>query len=120
MAGKVEVAVNCTTSVCTQEILGYIGVTLALRPEAKERIAQPATGQEAAGAVATLEAQAMARSLGTVLQLDVAMEAPVIVMPRNSESEDKVRLQCGNKTRSWQIKRQNNILWLIHSAQAAT
>lgn len=72
-------------------MLGYIGVTLALRPEAKERATQPAPQQQDSKAVAALEAQAVARSLGTVLQLDVAMEAPVIVMPRNSESKDKVQ-----------------------------
>jgi len=66
-------------------------VTLALRPEAKLRAAPLPASQQAGRAVAALEAQAVAAGLGTVLQLDLAMEAPVIVMPRNSDSEDKVR-----------------------------
>ena len=71
-------------------MLGYISVTLALRPEPKERAVQPPPQQEGKGMAAALESQAVARSLGTVLQLDVAMDAPVIVMPRSSESKDKV------------------------------
>lgn len=72
-------------------MLGYIGVTLALRPEPKERMLQPAPQHQDGKAMAALESQAAACSPGTVLQLDVAMEAPVIVMPRNSESKDKVQ-----------------------------
>jgi hypothetical protein len=76
---------------CLQEILGFISVTLALRPEPKER-ALPQPQQQDNRGIAALESQAVARSLGMVLQLDIAMDAPVIVMPRSSESKDKVRL----------------------------
>ena len=80
---------------CLQEILGFISVTLALRPEPKERAVQQSQQQDNK-AVTALESQAVARGLGTVLQLDVAMDAPVIVMPRSSESKDKVRL-CASR-----------------------
>jgi hypothetical protein len=79
----------CVT--CPQEILGFMSVTLALRPEPKERAEQQSQQQDSK-AVAALESQAVARGLGMVLQLDIAMDAPVIVMPRGSESKDKVRL----------------------------
>ena len=75
-----------------QELLGYISLTLALRPPVLQpRAAAAATERASAAASAALQAE-LQRGMGTVLQLDVSMEAPVIVMPRNSDSPDKVRV----------------------------
>ena len=75
-----------------QEVLGYISLTLALRPPLLQSRAGAAVSDRAsAAATAALQAE-LQRGMGTVLQLDVSMEAPVIIMPRNSESPDKVRV----------------------------
>lgn len=53
--------------------------------------------------MAALESQAQA----VVLQLDVKMEAPVIIMPRSSDSDDKAR-----KPRRLSLESQNNVCTL--------
>ncbi len=71
-----------------QEVLGYIAVLLALRPEPKPRAGAVLSTVQQGGTesrIAALESQAQA----VVLQLDVRMEAPVITMPRSSDSDDK-------------------------------
>ena len=81
-----------------QEILGYISLTLALRPPplptAAAAAADAVANRATAAATAALQSE-LARGMGMVLQLDVQMEAPVIVMPRNSDGADKVRSLCG-------------------------
>ena len=73
-----------------QELLGYISLTLALRPpELPARGTATATDRASAAAASAVQAELL-RGMGTVLQLDVSMEAPVITMPRNSSSPDKV------------------------------
>jgi hypothetical protein len=74
-----------------QEVLGYISLTLALRPPPlQSRAGAAMTDRASAAASAALQAE-LQRGMGTVLQLDVSMEAPVIIMPRNSDSPDKAR-----------------------------
>ena len=74
-----------------QELLGYISLTLALRPPPlQSRAGTALTDRATAAASAAMQAE-LQRGMGTVLQLDVSMEAPVIIMPRNSDSPDKVR-----------------------------
>lgn len=75
-----------------QEVLGYISLALAMRPPPLPRLAAAADASEAERAAATAAPQQAeeAQSMGIVLQLDVSMDAPIIVMPRNSESADKV------------------------------
>lgn len=71
-----------------QEVLGYIAVLLALRPKPKPRAGAVLSTVQQGGTesrIAALESQAQA----VVLQLDVRMEAPVITMPRSSDSDDK-------------------------------
>ena len=73
-----------------QEVLGYISLTLALRPPAlPSRAAAALTDRASAAAASAVQAELL-RGMGTVLQLDVSMEAPVITMPRDSGSPDKV------------------------------
>ena len=77
-----------------QELLGYISLTLALRPPALPSRGAATTVTDRASAAAASAVQAeLLRGMGTVLQLDVTMEAPVITMPRNSSSPDKVRAE---------------------------
>ena len=99
-----------------QEILQYISVLLVLRPPPiQQQIQQsgvPAlatsSGVEAthvkAEAVSNASEQAGTASaaapegtqeVGSVLQLDIDMEAPVISMPRTSDSQDSVQLDLG-------------------------
>ena len=79
-----------------QELLAYISLTLALRPPAlPSRSSAAATDRASAAASAAVQAELL-RGMGTVLQLDVSMEAPVIVMPRNSSSPDKVGPATGS------------------------
>ncbi len=78
-----------------QDLLGYISLTLALRPPALPSRGTATTVTDRASAAAASAVQAeLQRGMGTVLQLDVTMEAPVITMPRNSSSPDKVCLEC--------------------------
>ena len=83
-----------------QEVLAYISLTLALRPPSlPSRAAAAVTDRASAAAAAAVQAELL-RGMGTVLQLDVSMEAPVIVMPRNSSSPDKVDAHAG-RLQSW-------------------
>ena len=106
-----------------QEILQYVSVMLTLRPPAIELQAQ----QKGVSALATsnvaeatekTEPQAAvdARSLptvpegnkevGAVLQMDIEMEAPVISMPRSSDSEDSLQIDLGC------LKLHNSLKWI--------
>lgn len=95
-----------------QEILQYVSVMLTLRPPAIEQQAQ----QKGASALATssiatatetVEPQATRdgrsstavpegnKEVGAILQMDIEMEAPVISMPRSSDSEDSLQIDLG-------------------------
>ncbi len=99
-----------------QEILQYISVMLVLRPPPIEQQIQQsgvpalatssgveATKAESDGGVKTIgqsgtapaAAPEASQEVGAVLQLDIEMEAPVISMPRNSDSQDSVQLDLG-------------------------
>ena len=96
-----------------QEILQYVSVMLALRPPAIQQQSQQdsvpalatATGP---GAVSASEAaqthrlehssEAVAegdKAMGAIIQMDIEMEAPVISMPRSSDSEDSLQIDLG-------------------------
>lgn len=96
-----------------QEILQYVSVMLALRPPAIQQQSQQggvpalatATGP---GAIQTSEAAQTHRlenssdgvaegnkEVGAIIQMDIEMEAPVISMPRSSDSEDSLQIDLG-------------------------
>ena len=95
-----------------QEILQYVSVMLTLRPPAIEQQAQQkgvsalATSNIAKAAERT-EPQAArdgrssaavpegSKEVGAILQMDIEMEAPVISMPRSSDSEDSLQIDLG-------------------------
>ena len=95
-----------------QEILQYVSVMLTLWPPAIQQQAQ----QKGVSALATSniakatenpEPQAARdgksstvvpegnKEVGAVLQMDIEMEAPVISMPRSSDSEDSLQIDLG-------------------------
>ena len=99
-----------------QEVLAYISLTLALRPPALPSRAAAALSDRASAAAAAAVHAELVRGMGTVLQLDVRMEAPVIVMPRDSSSPNKV----GNYTRilcAWHNMQPRHARrgWFLHS-----
>ena len=95
-----------------QEILQYVSVMLTLRPPAIEQQAQqkgvsalatstiakapettePQAAQEGRGSIAVPEGN---KEVGAILQMDIEMEAPVISMPRSSDSEDSLQIDLG-------------------------
>ena len=101
-----------------QEVLQYISVLLVLQPASLKIQNQDtgvpalATAKAAPEAVAGAEAGAGAeqpkdaagaeagaeggQEVGMVLQMDIDMEAPVISMPRTSDSQDCVQLDLGS------------------------
>lgn len=104
-----------------QEMLQYVSVLLVLRPAPLEVQAQDAgvpalaTAKPAPEAAADSEARAGtadaaeaaaaagleavpegAQEVGMVLQMDIDMEAPVISMPRNSDSQDCLQIDLGS------------------------
>lgn len=95
-----------------QEILQYVSVMLTLRPPAIEQQAQQkgvaalatsnvaeatgAPGSQAAGAGGSPTAVPEgSKEVGAILQMDIEMEAPVISMPRSSDSEDSLQIDLG-------------------------
>ena len=98
-----------------QEILQYVSVMLALRPPPIQQQVQQSgvaalatsSGVETAAAdkdkasapgqseTAPASATEGAKQVGAVIQMDIEMEAPVISMPRNSDSQDSVQLDLG-------------------------
>ena len=94
-----------------QEILQY--VMLALRPPAIQQQSQQdgvpalatATGPGAISATEAAQAhrlqhrpEAVAegdKEVGAIIQMDIEMEAPVISMPRSSDSEDSLQIDLG-------------------------
>lgn len=87
-----------------QEVLVYISLALAMRPARllgpgasagtgsgpKAGILRENQGAAGIGGAGVAASAAATTTMGTVLQLDVTMDAPIIVMPRDSESADKV------------------------------
>ena len=49
--------------------------------------------------------EASKSKIGMVLQLDVSMDAPVITMPRNSDSKDAVEVDLGS------LRLHNSVAW---------
>ncbi|KAK9834254.1 hypothetical protein WJX81_000411 [Elliptochloris bilobata] len=80
------------------EILQYISVLLALQPAPAQGAAgAPADGAQAAAAAGASQASAVkGKSTGTLLLLDVEMVAPVITMPRCSDSRDALEVDLGH------------------------
>ena len=94
-----------------QEILQYVSVLLALRPPPiQQQIQQtgvPALATASAGGTAEPQSEApkdpeqsgttpeASKEVGAVVQMDIEMEAPVISMPRSSDSQDSVQLDLG-------------------------
>lgn len=96
-----------------QEILQYVSVMLTLRPPAIEQQTQQkgvSALATSSGTVATeplepAQAEVSEKSssaapqgnkeVGAILQMDIEMEAPVISMPRSSDSEDSLQIDLG-------------------------
>lgn len=95
-----------------QEILQYVSGMLTLRPPAIQQQAQqkgvsalatsniakatekpePQAARDGKSSTAVPEGN---KEVGAVLQLDIEMEAPVISMPRSSDSEDSLQIDLG-------------------------
>lgn len=96
----------CDVSLCqtwlrllSQEVLGYLSVLLALRPEEKQ---SPISGpsHDVHSGLSTMEQAQKSAAAAVVLQLDVTMEAPVIITPRCSDSDDKVCSRASVRSRA--------------------
>ena len=71
-------------------MLGYVTVLLALRPPAQQLINRRQRHEEHHSKIGVEEQPPLAAAAAVVLQLDLKMDAPIIVMPRSSDSNDKV------------------------------
>lgn len=108
-----------------QEILQYISVLMVLRPPPIQQqiqqsgvpalatssgveATQAESGAEAkaTGQAGTAPAASATQEVGSVLQLDIDVEAPVISMPRTSDSQDSVQLDLGY------IHVRNSLTWV--------
>lgn len=96
-----------------QELLQYVSVMLALRPAPIQHQSQQsgvpalATASGSETTLASGETQAQnsetspaaiaegSKEVGAILQMDIEMEAPVISMPRSSDSEDSLQIDLG-------------------------
>jgi len=82
-----------------QELLRYISVLLALQPRlddgAASTDAQPDGAASSAGAAQAGGGRG-GKAVGTLLLLDVEMAAPVITMPRCSDSRDALEVDLGH------------------------
>ena len=78
-----------------QEILQYVSVLLALRPPPIQQQIQQAGVPALATASAGETAETNKESSKESVQMDIEMEAPVISMPRSSDSQDSVQLDLG-------------------------
>ena len=99
-----------------QEILQYISVLLVLRPppiqqqiqqsgipalatssgvEATQAESEAASDASRQAGTASAAAPEGTQEVGSVLQLEIDVEAPVISMPRTSDSQDSVQLDLG-------------------------
>ena len=110
-----------------QEMLQYISVMLVLRPPPIEQQvqqsgvpalasssgvetpkAEPKAGSQIPGQSQTAPAATpeSTKEVGAILQLEIDVEAPVISMPRNSDSQDSVQLDLGF------VKVHNSFMWI--------
>lgn len=112
-----------------QEVLQYVSVLLVLQPapiqnqdqradvpalatakaagaEAVEEADRQTVGSSSAAAATQAPAVEGAQEVGMVLQMDIDMEAPVISMPRNSDSQDCVQLDLGS------FSLRNSLKWI--------
>lgn len=87
------------TILTVQELLRYISVLLALQPRlddgAASADAQPDGAASPAGAPQAGGGRG-GKAVGTLLLLDVEMAAPVITMPRCSDSRDALEVDLGH------------------------
>lgn len=96
-----------------QEVLQYVSVLLVLQPAPLEIQTQdtgvpalatakkPVEGAGVEGSSETKQPTGAAsgegaQEVGMVLQMDIEMQAPVVSMPRNSDSQDCVQLDLGS------------------------